>query len=115
METFLQKHRDSITGVLSCPDRVIFKGYLSGLSNPLSVEAFLARHGILLKDFKEAALAQSNAIKGHAIAYAKQAQRPYEYLSSYKDKDAYVKKILARDSVTEGLVCVLATLEASPS
>lgn len=28
MKTFLQKHRDNITGVLSCPDRVIFKGYL---------------------------------------------------------------------------------------
>jgi hypothetical protein len=114
METFLRKHRDQITGVLSCPDRVIFKGYL-GLNDPMSVEAFLGRHGVLLKDFKKFAKAQSNVIQQHAITVAKQAGRPYEYLRSYKDKDAYVKKILARDSVTEGLVCVLSTLEASPS
>jgi len=114
METFLHKHRESIAGVLSCPDRVIFKGYL-GLNYPASVEALLARHGVLLKDFKQFARAQSDAIKERAMVIAKQAGRPYEYLSSYKDKDAYVKKILARDGVTEGLVCVLSTLEASPS
>lgn len=114
METFLQKHHDSITGILSCPDRVIFKGYL-GLNDPNSVERFLGRHGVLLKDFKTFAKAQSEVIQKHAIAVAKKAERPYIYLNSYKDKDAYVKKILARDPVTEGLVCVLSTLEASPS
>ena len=102
METFLKKHRDSITGVLSCPDRVIFKGYL-GLNDPGAVEAFLGRRGVLLKDFKWFARAQSDAIKDHAMEIAKQAGRPYVYLNSYKDKDALVKSILARDNVAEGV------------
>ena len=114
METFLQKHRDLITGVLSCPDRVIFKGYL-GLNHPLAVEGFLSRHGLLLKDFKRFAVQQSEALKRHAMQVAQEAGRPYEYLRSYKDKDAYVKKVLANNPVDEGLVCVLSTLEACSS
>ena len=114
METFLRKHQDLTTGVLSCPDRVIFKGYLN-LTYPEAVEGFLSRQGLLLKDFKRFATEQSEAIKRHAIDLAKQAKRPYQYLRSYKDKDAHVKKILAKNPVEEGLVCVLTTLEASPS
>lgn len=114
METFLRKHQEIISGVLSCPDRVIFKGHLN-LNHPKAIEQLLYRHGLLLKDFKTFALAQSDKLKAHAIEFAQRAGRPYEYLRSYKDKDAYVKKILKNDSITEGLVCVLATLEASPS
>jgi hypothetical protein len=114
MKTFLDKHRELITGVLSCPDRVIFKGYL-GMNYPAAVEQFLSRQGLLLKDFKPFAIRQSEALKEHAIETAKAAGRPYEYLRSYKDKDAYVKKVLADNPVEEGLVCVLSTLEACPS
>jgi hypothetical protein len=114
MKTFLHKHRELITGVLSCPDRVIFKGYL-GLSHPGAVERFLSRRGLLLKDFKQFAVEQSEAVKQHAIDLAERAGRPYEYLRSYKDKDKYVQKILAENPVEQGLVCVLSTLEACPS
>jgi hypothetical protein len=114
METFLHKHQDLITGILSCPDRVIFKGYL-GLSTAQSAEALLTRHGLLLKDFKKFAIEQSEAIKRHAMELAERAGRPYEYLRGREDKDAYVKKLLERDGVTEGLVCVLATQESCPS
>jgi hypothetical protein len=114
MKTFLHKHRELITGVLSCPDRVIFKGYLS-LRHPGAVEQFLSRQGLLLKDFKKFAITQSEALKNHAIAMAQAAGRPYEYLRSYKDKDKYVQRILAENPVESGLVCVLSTLEACPS
>lgn len=79
------------------------------------MEGFLYRHGLLLKDFKQFAVEHSDVIKRHAMDMAKEAGRPYEYLRSYKDKDAYVKKLLANNPVTEGLVCVWATLEACPS
>lgn len=114
METFLSKHQELITGVLSCPDRVIFKGHLR-LYHPRAVETLLSRHGLLLKDFKKFAMQQSDALKGNAVDLARQAGRPYEYLGSYKDKDAYVKKVLVDQPVEEGLVCVLSTLEACPS
>jgi hypothetical protein len=114
METFLHKHADLISGVLSCPDRVIFKGHLK-LNYPKAVERLLYRHGFLLKDFKRFATQQSEALKEHAMQFARRAGRPYEYLRRYKDKDRYVKKLLEANPVTEGLVCVLATLEASPS
>ncbi len=114
METFVRKHQDSILGVLSCPDRVIFKGHLN-LNYPKAVETLLARHGLLLKDFKAFAVQRSEELVAHAKQMAQRAGRPYEYLKSYKRKESYVKSLLEADPVTEGLVCILATLEASPS
>jgi len=65
VQSFIAKHADQIIGVLSCFDRLIFKGYLP-FSHPKGMEAFLAQRGILLKNFRTLALEQSAAIKEHA-------------------------------------------------
>ena len=46
---FLVKHADKIHGVLSCFDRVIFRGYLP-LSYPKGMSGFLYQQKVLLKD-----------------------------------------------------------------
>jgi hypothetical protein len=114
METFVHKHADSITGVLSCPDRVIFKGHLP-LGSPQAMDAFLAQQGLLLKEFKAFSKGLAKEIKGAAQRMAKRAERPYEYLNGFVRKEEYVREIVKRDGVTEGLVCVLATKESSTS
>ena len=72
------------------------------MNHPGAVERFLSRQGLLLKDFKQFAVEQSEAVKQHAIDMAERAGRPYEYLRSYKDKDKYVQKILAQNPVEKG-------------
>ena len=49
--TFEANHQDLITGQLTCFDRMIFKGYLTGFFGEDRFQRFLGRQGILLKDF----------------------------------------------------------------
>jgi len=46
---------------------------------------------------------------------AEEQKRPYLYLNSQLRKEACVKEIIERDGLTEGLVCVLAAMEACQS
>ncbi len=114
MQTFLQKHADKITGVLSCFDRLIFKGYLP-FSYPQGMEGFLAQRGILLKDFRQVALQQSQRLKEHAHQLAEQAGRPFIHLQKRIRKEDRARQLAAQDGIHEGLVCVFSTQETCAS
>ncbi len=62
METFLQQFGSKIKGVLTGFDRIVFKGYLRHLSNADGAARFLARRGVLNKDYKAWMLGQSAAL-----------------------------------------------------
>jgi hypothetical protein len=114
LNTFCQKHAEKITGVLSCPDRVVFKGYLP-FNYPEAMEHFMSSQGLLLRDFKDFCRQESERVKEHAIAMARRLDRPYEYLNHFVRKEDHVRKILQSNPVPQGLVCVLATNESSGS
>ena len=114
LHPFVKKHQAHITGVLSCFDRIIFKGYLP-FCQPGAMEAFLWQQGVLLKDFKSFALSCSEAVKAHALMIAQKAGRPYVYLNRATRKEEQVAALAARDGITQGLICVLGTLEQCPS
>ncbi len=65
MEAFVQKHSEKINSVLSCFDRIIFKGYLP-ITGASSMESFLYSQGLLLKDFKTFVPKQAQKLKNHA-------------------------------------------------
>jgi hypothetical protein len=71
---FLGKHRNQIAGVLSCFDRLIFRGHLP-LSYPRGLEGFLHRQDVLFKDFKVYAPKVAERVKDH-VARAKRRPRP---------------------------------------
>ena len=114
MQSFITKHAEKITGVLSCFDRLIFKGYLP-FSHPKGMEAFLAQRGILLKDFRAFALEHSATIKAHGLAVAEQAGRPYIHLRKRIRKEDRVRQIIRAEGLTEGLVCVFGVQESCSS
>jgi hypothetical protein len=114
VDSFVHRHADKITGILSCFDRLILKGYLP-FCYPLSMEGFLSQRGILLKDFPALAKKQSTRLKAHAQQLAEQAQRPMVPVSFKTRKEEYARQLAARDGITEGLVCVFTTQEACPS
>lgn len=111
---FLEKHQDKITGVLECFDRIIFKGYLP-ISSPEAMESFLARQGILLKDFKRFVSRCSKTIKDHGFQMATDARRPFIYLKTATRKEEQARAIAQRDHIIEGLVCVFSLLESCQS
>jgi len=110
MRKFLAKHAAATTGTLSCFDRLLFKGRLP-LGYPHAMEVFLTLRGVLFKDLKAFVLKQADRLKAHAQAMAEGAGRPYEYFESPVRKDQRARATAARDGITEGLVCVFATIE----
>lgn len=114
MKRFIDKHQAKITGTISCFDRILFKGHLP-LGWPEAMEQFIARQGLRIKDFGGFVARQSELIKQHAKAMADRTARPYIYLTGPIRKDERARAIAERDQITEGLVCILAAVEACQS
>ena len=77
MNSFVEKYNDRITGVISCFDRMLFKGYLPiGWSD--AMEGLLSRQGLLIKDFGKFVEQQSERLKNHAEKLAESLGRPFE-------------------------------------
>lgn len=111
MDRFIVHHRDRIRGMLSCFDRVIFKGH-PPIGYPRGLEIFFSSWlGLKLKEFKEMALHVAGRLKEHAQDTAERAGRPYRYLNGPLRKDELARQIAARDGVGRGLICVFGTVE----
>ena len=115
--TFERIHQDAILGSLTTFDRMIFKGYLTGLFPDGAFGRFLTRQGVLLKDFGRYVEKATARLKEHVQTLAAEQGRPYLYLdsphthASEKSKEALAQQIAKRDGIEEGLVCVLAVVE----
>jgi hypothetical protein len=110
MKEFLRKHEARIHGVLSCFDRMLFRGYLPIMSG-WSMAQFLKAHQTDRSSIKPFLLENAERVKAHAIALAKQHQRPFEYLASPIRKEDAARKLAERDGIEHGLVCVFSVLE----
>jgi hypothetical protein len=108
MERFLKQYQSQITGVLSGPDRVLFRGVLRSISYVKGLEIFLSSIRVLNRDFMAYAERVSKSICEHAQRFAERYGRPYEYVASSRaSKEDIARKISVRDQIQEGLVCVL--------
>ena len=111
MKTFLDKHESKITGVLSCFDRMLFRGYLPIMSGAAMAQ-FLNQEGIKFRDLKSFLLEHAATLKAHAQAIAEQAGRPYIYLAATGSrKEQRAREMAEADGIREGLVCVFAQVE----
>jgi hypothetical protein len=112
MEAFIQRHQDAIKHVLSGFDRVLFRGTLRSISYLKGMEVFLYANHILLKDFGAFVSQRSDQIKEQAEQFARQHQRPFQYLSSPSvSKEEIAREIMKRDNITAGLICVFSCVE----
>ena len=113
MERFLARHSTRIAGVIGGFDRVLFRGTLRSISFVQGMDRFLASQRILYKDFAAFAARLTARVRAHAEDVAHQTGRPLEYLrSSSLSKEARAREILARDGITEGLVCIFSCVES---
>jgi hypothetical protein len=117
MQSFLERHGESISGTIETFDRVIFKGHLNGFFPLGAFGRYLWQRNVLLKDAGRFFEAETRRIRDHITSLAAAAARPVEYLAgasthrSGTSKEARAREIAARDGVTEGLVCVLSVVE----
>ena len=111
MKTFLDKHGSKITGVRSCFDRRLFRGYLPMMSGAAMAQ-FLNQEGIKFRDLKSCLLEHAATLKAHAQTTAEQAGRPYLYLAATGSrKEQRAREMTEADGIREGLVCVFAQVE----
>lgn len=121
MEQFLSIHQEAITGALTMFDRIIFKGHLSRFYMGDTFRIFLSMQGVMLKDFGAYVAKTTEELKTAVKGIAEEAGRPYIYLDSAitkakgQSKEEFARSIAARDGVTQGLICVLSTLEGCRS
>jgi hypothetical protein len=101
-----------VIGVLNGWDRLVFRGCIPLLSYLDAMLLFLRHLGVLLKDYSDWALNLSDELKCACLAEATRLDRPVRYLrSSNVRKDELARQILRESPVSEGLVCVLTSLE----
>jgi hypothetical protein len=116
MERFLTRHGDRIEGIVSGFDRLLFRGTLRSISFLEGMDRFLSSQRVLYKDFGAFAARITARVRRHAEDMAQQTGRPLEYLrSSAISKDARAREIIARDRLTEGLVCIFSCVESCMS
>jgi hypothetical protein len=107
---FVRKHQSNITGVLSCFDRVIFRGHLP-LSYPRGLEGFLGQQGILLKHFKDYAPQVAQRIKEHVKGLVEAAGAPFRHLPRKERMEDAARQLAHERGLTEGIVCGFSQLE----
>lgn len=116
MERFLERHRNRIVGILSGPDRVLFRGTLLSICHCDGMARFLSSQDVLYKHFGAYAQRMSDGIIARARAWAEEAGRPLEYIASSRlRKEDRAREILAANPVNEGLIAVLTCVEPCQS
>jgi hypothetical protein len=115
LSRFIVKFTSLIVAMLSCFDRVIFKGHLP-IANAPALEAFV---DFVLKirraDFMAFAQEQSETLVDHAQRLAQQAGAEYRFLQGAHRKDKLVDDILRQRPISGGLICVLCCMECCGS
>lgn len=75
----------------------------------------MTHQGLLLKDFKPFVSAHSERLKQHARGMADKFGRPYLHLNGEIRKEEKARAIADADGISEGLICILAAVEACQS
>ncbi len=107
---FCAKHQDAITGVLSCFDRVIFRGY-TPLSYPKGIEGWLYQQKVLLKDFKKFATQIAERIKSHVRTVVTQAGAEFRHLPRKEPMEEQARQIAKEKGIRDGIVCGYSRME----
>jgi hypothetical protein len=107
---FLRKHQDKIAGVLSCFDRLIFRGHLP-LSWAGGLEGFLFQQKVLLKDFRAYAPQAAQRIKEHVQNLVQQAGAEFRHLRRKERMEEQARRIAHDEGIREGIVCGFSQLE----
>ena len=112
MERFVKRYADRIVGSIAGFDRILFRGHLSSIYHREAMDRFLSSQRVLYKDFNAFVQRFSKRVKERAEKIAKESGRPVIYLNSPKEsKEDFVREIIERDQITEGLICVLTCVE----
>src|ERR671931_1863807 len=110
MKAFIDKYTDRLHGVLSCFDRMLFRGYLPIMSG-WQMAQFFNSSGIRFRELKTFLVQNAERVKRHAMIIAQQEGRAFQYLQEKIKKADLAKPMADRDHIEEGLICIFSVLE----
>ena len=84
MNAFVEQHRDEISGVLSCFDRVVITGTLPDICHAGAMAGYLGGRGIRLFDYARWAEPLREAIPANAERLAAEAGLEIEFIRKLK-------------------------------
>jgi hypothetical protein len=112
MEQFIKKYDEQIIGALTGFDRLVIRGTLRSLAVTTRMLDYLSAMGVLLKDFGAYVEEQTTILKEASYEAANRLGRPIKYLeSSQISKETIAREIAERDGITDGLICILKSIE----
>jgi hypothetical protein len=110
MKDFLAAHGNKVKGVLSCFDRMLFRGYRP-VTNGAEMAKLINRQNVDYRTLKAFLLNSAERVKQRAGQMAKQTGRPFRYLQQKIPMEQEARKIAEADQVKEGLVCIFSMLQ----
>jgi hypothetical protein len=113
MPPLTERYADQIAGVLSCYDRLVITGTLTGVCFPEGMAKHLGVHGIRLFDYPRFAEPLREVIRQNAEALAQAAGLAIEFIRSAKAfrKEDRIRAILAQRGTAPGLVHIFSAME----
>jgi hypothetical protein len=112
MDGFIRRLGSVVTGVLNGFDRLRFRGTKRLLASVKGMMSYLWQMDILLKNFKEHSLAVTEQVRQAAEQVSRASGRPLVYLNSPSIiKEDRAREIARRDGITQGLICILSSVE----
>lgn len=114
MNTFIQRFTGKIKGVIKGFDRAVFKGCLRPIAYADGAMAFLRYRGVLNKNFKQWAMAQSEMLEQGAERYARKTcgQGIEPIASSRERKESIAHQRQRALGIKHGLIGVWSCVEA---
>jgi len=117
MNPFIERHQDSISGVLSCFDRVVITSIWSEIGHAKAMGGYLGYHEIGLFDLPRWAEPLREEQRENAERLAAEAELQIEFIRKLKAfcKEAQTKEILAERRKHPGLAHLFSPMESCPS
>jgi hypothetical protein len=112
MLSFLCRFAKVVRGVLNGFDRLFLAGTLRNVSHCRGLQRYLWALRIPYKDFADHSLAVSARLEEASLQQARKLGREIRYLnSSQYSKEDIAREIACRDRITNGLICVLRSVD----
>jgi hypothetical protein len=113
VKRFLQKYASDVTASLSGFDRLILRGTLRQLAYLDGMLCYMAINGVRTVDFRDHVLEMTSRLRAAVEGEVTKLHRPVIYLpSSLTSKEQTAREMAARDSITEGTICLLTCVES---
>ncbi|MFH0735690.1 MAG: MarR family transcriptional regulator [bacterium] len=108
-----QKYKGLIEGTISCYDRLIIQGSLSGWGFVLAMASYLRKNNLDIKDFFSFAKEKNEAVRRSIEKVAMEHNCPIEFIRSPQrfNKEEHIQEILQERGMHEGIVKIYSVME----